>query len=553
MSRRPLVAGDLRAGMTTREAEYIVVGAGSAGCVLANRLSAGDHHRVLLLEAGGSDRRFWIRVPIGYGRTFHDPRVNWMYRTEPDAGIGGRRSYWPRGRVLGGSGSINAMVYVRGQPADYDEWAARGNPGWAWRDVLPYFMRSEDNALGEGPLHGVGGPMHVNDVARDVHPICEHYLDACRQLGLKVGRDLNGHDSECAGLYQVTTRNGIRVSPATAFLDPARGRRGLTVLTGARTCRIVFDGNRAVGVEYLHRGRRHFARATKEVVLSAGAIGSPQLLQLSGVGPGALLRRHGIEPVAPLAAVGRNLQDHLGMDFLFRSHLPTLNNQLHSWWGKLWQGLRYVLLRRGPLALSVNQGGGFVRTRAELERPNLQLYFSPVSYTRAPVGKRPLMNPDPFPGFLLGYSACRPTSRGWLEIGSSDPLTPPAIHPGYLSTPEDMVEMLEGMRFIRRLAATPALTGLIAEELQPGPAVRTDAQFVEDIRARAGSVFHPTSTCAMGPDAATSVVDGELRVHGVQGLRVIDASVFPFVPSGNTNAPVIMVAEKGADLLLGRV
>lgn len=536
--------------MTTSEAEYIVVGAGSAGCVLAHRLSADDRRRVLVLEAGGTDRRFWLRVPIGYGRIFYDRRVNWMFLTEPDPGTGGRRSYWPRGRVLGGSGSINAMLYVRGQPADYDDWAARGNPGWAWRDVLPYFMRSEDNALGEGPLHGSGGPMHVSDTTDRVHPLCRRYLDGCRELGLEITGDLNGAADECAGLYQLTTRNGVRVSPATAFLHPARGRSAVTVLTGAQACRIVFEGRRAVGVEYLRGGRRHFARATKEVLLCAGAIGSPQLLQISGVGPGALLQRHGIPTVVALPAVGRNLQDHLGVDFLYRSRLPTMNNQLHSAWGKLWQGMRYVFLRRGPLALSVNQAGGFVRTHPGLARPDVQLYFSPVSYTRAPAGRRPLMNPDPFPGFFLGYSACRPTSRGYLEIRSPDPLQPPAIHPRYLSTDDDVAAMLAGSRYMRRLAATPALAGLIAEELEPGADVQSDEALVDDIRARATTVFHPTSTCAMGQDPSTSVVDHELRVHGLEGIRVVDASVFPAVPSGNTHAPVLMVAEKAADMVL---
>ena len=530
--------------------DYVVVGAGSAGCVLANRLTADGRHSVLLLEAGGSDRRFWIRVPIGYGRTFYDPRVNWMYRTEPVPGLGNRISYWPRGKVLGGSSSINAMVYIRGQREDYDDWAALGNPGWSWVEVLPYFKRAECNTFGADDWHGAGGPLRVTDVSREAHPLCQVFLEGCRELGYPVSRDLNGADCECVGLYQITTHRGIRVSAASAYLHPARRRRNLRVLTDVRVARVVFEGGRAVGVEFMRDGQRQLARTAREVILTAGAINSPQLLQLSGVGPGALLQSHGIPVVHESPAVGRNLQDHLGIDYLYRSRLPTLNNQLHPWWGKLWAGTRYLMLRRGPLALSVNQGGGFVRTRPGLSRPNLQLYFSPVSYIKAPPGTRPLMNPDPYPGFLLGHSVCRPTSRGYLQIRSADPFAPPAIHPHYLSTDEDLAEMLDGVRFLRRLAATAAMTGLIDAELVPGPTVVDEEALIGDIRQRCGTVFHPVGTCAMGPDPQRAVVDHNLKVHGLEGLRVIDASVFPHVPSGNTNAPTMMVAEKGADLVL---
>ena len=379
------------------EFDYIIVGAGSAGCVLANRLSADGRHRVLLLEAGGSDRRFWIRTPIGYGKTFYDRQVNWMYQTEPDPGTGGRVSYWPRGKVLGGSSSINAMVWIRGLPSDFDDWEAAGNPGWGWQGVLPWFIRSEDSELGASELHGVGGPMHVADVSRDMHPLCQSYLDACRQLGFEPVRDLNGAASECVGLYHISTRGGVRESTATAYLRPARGRANLVVRTGAHATRVLFDGRRANGIEYLQDGARHTARARREVLLSAGAVNSPQLLQLSGVGAGELLRGHGIEVLHHNPAVGRNLQDHIGMDYLYRSRRPTLNDELYPWWGKLWAGMKYVLARRGPLALSVNQGGGFVRTRDGLARPDMQLYFSPVSYLKAPPGQRPLMHPDPYP------------------------------------------------------------------------------------------------------------------------------------------------------------
>ena len=535
------------------EYDYIIVGAGSAGCVLANRLTETGRHKVLLLEAGGSDRRFWIRTPIGYGRTFYDRRVNWMYMAEPDPGLDGRVAYWPRGKVLGGSSSINAMVYIRGQAHDFDDWAAAGNPGWGWRDVLPYFRKAENNAFGAGDFHGVGGPLDVADVSADLHPLCQVYLRGCEELGFRVSKDLNGAAGECVGVYQVTTRNGVRVSAATAYLAPAWRRKNLRVFTGAHATRILFDSVRATGVEYLQRGRLEVARARREIILAAGAINSPQLLQLSGVGPASVLKGHGIGVVLDAPAVGRNMQDHLGMDYLYRSRLPTLNDQLYPWHGKLRAGLRYILTRRGPLSLSVNQGGGFVRTRENLSRPNIQLYFSPVSYLKAPPGKRPLMNPDPYPAFLLGLSTCRPTSRGFLQIRSSDPLAPPEIHPNSFAADEDMAEMLDGVRFVRRLAATPAMAALIESEIRPGAEVQSEEALVADIRQRAGTVFHPVGTCAMGHDPSTSVVDPSLHVHGLSGLRVIDASIFPNITSGNTNAPTIMVAEKGADLVLADI
>ncbi len=532
------------------EFDYIIVGAGSAGCVLANRLTTSGRHRVLLLEAGGSDERFWIRTPIGYGRIFYDPSVNWMYVAEADPGIAGRESYWPRGKVLGGSSSINAMVFIRGEPDDFDDWAAAGNPGWDWAGVLPYFRRMERSEF-PGPLHGTDGPLSVSDASRHMHPLCQVYLEACRQLGFPTVADLNGEPGDRAGLYPLSTRDGRRESTATAYLKPARRRPNLTVVTGAHATRVLFDGRRAVGVAYRRGGGpEETVRAAGEVILSAGSVNSPQLLQLSGVGPVRLLERHGIPLVAGNDAVGANLQDHLGVDFLYRSKLPTLNQQLNPWWGKLLAGMRYVTTRGGPLGLSVNQGGGFVRGRPDRTRPNLQLYFSPVSYIKAPPRTRPLLNPDPYPGFLLGYSACRPTSRGEIMIRSADPFEAPSIRPGYLSTNHDIEEMVEGSRLMRRLAATPALSALIDEELQPGAAIASDDDFADDARRRAGTVFHPCGTCIMGPDPARSVVDARLRAHGLEALRVIDASIFPNVTSGNTNAPAIMVGEKGADLVL---
>jgi choline dehydrogenase len=531
--------------------DYVIVGGGSAGCVLANRLSADGRHRVLLLEAGGTDRSFWLQVPIGYGKSFFDPRVNWMYRTEPDPGLGGRQGYWPRGKALGGSSAINAMVFIRGQADDFDDWEKLGNPGWGWQHVLPYFRRMEDWAGGADDWRGAGGPLHVADVSDSLHPLCATYLRAGEEAGFRRNPYFNGESQEGVGLYQITTRDGLRMSTARAYLRPAMRRANLRVETHAHATRVLFEGKRATGVEYMRDGVRVMTRATREVILSSGSIGSPQLLQISGVGPAAHLRKHGITVVQDTPAVGRHLQDHLCIDHLYRARVPTLNQDLGPWWGKLHAGLQYVLFRSGPLSLSVNQGGGFVRARPDVARPNMQLYFSPVSYTRATPGKRALMSPDKFPGFLLSASPCRPTSRGYLEVASPDPLQPPRIVPNALSTEHDVREMIDGSRLLRRLAATPAFSAVIEAEIEPGPEVQTDEQMLDDIRRRGSTVFHPVSTCRMGPDAMASVVDPELRVHGLQGLRVIDASVFPTVTSGNTNAPTIMLAERGADLVLG--
>jgi choline dehydrogenase len=530
--------------------DYIIVGAGSAGCVLANRLSAGGKHKVLLLEAGPWDHRFWIQVPIGYGKTFYDGRYNWKYQTEPDAGLDDRTSYWPRGKVIGGSSSINAMVYVRGQAEDFDDWEKAGNPGWGWRDVLSLYRRMEDHALGESPYHGAGGPLHVTDIAKIAHPLTSVFIKAGQEAGLAYNPDLNGATQEGVGYYQITTRGGFRLSSARAYLWPALWRSILVVRTNALTTQVKFEGRRAVGVVYRYGDRAIEVRAQREVILSGGAINSPQLLQLSGVGPAALLKSHGIDVVQDSPMVGRNLQDHLCYDHVYRARRPSLNNDLYPWHGKLRAALRYVLTRGGPLSLSVNQGGGFFRTRPDLARPDMQLYFSPLTYERTPPGIRPLMHPDPFPGFTTSASPCRPTSRGLLEIRSADPDVPPRIQPNYLTTEQDLAELLAGAKFLRRLAATPALRDLIESEMKPGPAAQSDADFIADIRARAYSVFHPCGSCGMGPDPAQAVVDPRLKVHGLEGLRVIDAAIFPAVTSGNINAPSIMVGERGADLVL---
>ena len=529
--------------------DFIVVGAGTAGCVVASRLSEDARASVLLLEAGGSDRTVWIQIPIGYGRTFFDPKINWMYETDADAGLGGRTSYWPRGRVIGGSGSINAMVYVRGRPEDFDDWRDAGNPGWGFADVLPYFRKSEDHDGGNTEFHGAGGPMHVTDMSAHVHPLCKTFLASAGELGFSVSNDFNGPNGEGVGLYQINTHRGRRASTANAFLRPALRRQNLKLETNALATHILFDGNRATGVSYLRGGQEHSVTARRDVILCGGAINSPQLLQLSGIGDPSDLAAAGVAVRHALPAVGRNLQDHLAVSYFYRSGLPTLNDQLRPLTGKLLAAVRYLIDRGGPLSMSVNQAGGFIRSRAGLSRPDLQLYFSPVSYTQTPLAARKLLNPDPFPAFLLSFNACRPTSRGALRIVSADPRRHPCITPNYLSTGQDVTDALAGSKLLRKLAATRPLSDIITGEIWPGQAIRTDDDLLRDFRDRADTVYHPVGTCAMGPDARNAVVDARLCVHGMSGLRVIDASIFPALTSGNTNAPTVMVAEKGADMM----
>lgn len=533
----------------TEEFDYVIVGAGTAGCVLANRLTADGKTTVLLLEAGGSDFSIWIQMPIGYGRTFFDKRINWMYDTEPVEALGGRRSYWPRGKVIGGSGSINAMVYVRGQPQDFDDWRAQGNIGWGWDDVLPYFKKSEDFDW-HSAHHGRGGPQHVTDIAPHVHSVCHSFIETAQALGLPRSSDFNGGQPEGVGFYQINTRGGWRASTANAFLHPVLSRKTLTLRTHAMASRILFEGRRAIGIAYTRRGQSCTARARRAVILCGGAINSPQLLMLSGIGDATKLKAMGIEPLIDAKAVGRNLQDHIAVSYFYRTLTPTLNDKLHPMLGKMRAGLRYLADRAGPLSLSVNQSGGFVRSDPSKPSVNLQLYFSPVSYTKTPLSARKLLNPDPFSAFLLSHNPCRPTSRGHIELASADAGVHPIIHPNYLGTQSDIDDVLAGNRLIRQLARTRPLADIITEELIPGLDVEGDDAQLADFRARADTVYHPTGTCMMGPEPANSVVDARLRVHGVERLRVIDASVFPNITSGNTNAPTVMVAEKGAAMVI---
>lgn len=532
------------------EFDIIVVGAGSAGCALTGRLAQSGRFRVLVLEAGPSDRNPWIHLPIGYGKSFYAPAVNWMYRTEPQAGLDNRAIYQPRGKVVGGSSSINAMVFVRGQPQDFDGWAAEGNPGWSWNELLPLYKRMEDHDLGESALHGKGGAIHVSDIAGDAHPLTHKFVQAVSEAGLAVNVDLNGETQEGVGYYQINTRGGLRDSAARAYLRPALKTGRVRLETQALVTRLLVEGGRIIGVEYQQDGKVKQAFAGREVVLSGGAINTPQLLQLSGFGPADLLRSHGITVHADISQVGANLQDHLCHDFVYRSREATLNDDLLPLSGKLRVGLRYLVARKGPLSLSVNQGGGFYRSRPDADRPDMQLYFSPLSYEHAVPGVRALLKPDDFSGFSTSISPCRPSSRGHIAIASADPRQAPTIAPNYLSTEEDVADMVRGARFLRKIAAAPTFAALIDEELKPGPAHLSDESLLADIRARAYSVFHPCGTCRMGPDPRTSVVDATLKMHGVAGLRLADASIFPTITSGNINAPAILVGEKAADLIL---
>jgi choline dehydrogenase len=530
--------------------DFVVVGAGSAGCVLAERLSASGRHSVAVIEAGGTDRRFWVQTPLGYGKTFYDRSLNWAYQAEPDPGLAGRSDYWPRGKVLGGSSSINAMVWVRGAAADFDDWAGEGNPGWSYADCLPFFKAIEDNEAGEDSWRGRGGPLSVRDVADRLHPLARRFLEAGRQAGFAYNSDFNGAAQEGIGVYQINVKNGWRMSAAKAFLRPAAKRANVSVLSEAMVTRVVFQGRRASGVEIRRGGQTRVVGARREVILAAGAVNSPQLLHLSGVGPGAHLRGLGVEVLSDSPAVGHHLQDHIGINYTYRANVRTLNQTLRPWYGKLLAGLDFLVRSRGPLSLSLNQAGGFVRTRPALKRPDIQLYLQAISTLGAKTGTRPLLTPDPFPGFSLGLSNCRPTSRGSILARSADPLAPPRIVANALATGEDVETCLEGVKVLRRLAAQPALRDVVEAELAPGPQVRSDAELIADFRRRAGTVYHPVGTCRMAPNGENGAVDARLRVYGLEGLRVVDASVFPNIVSGNINAAVMMVAAKAAALIL---
>lgn len=525
--------------------DYIIVGAGSAGCVLANRLSEDGRHSVCLLEAGPADHNPWIHLPIGYGKTMFHKTLNWGYYTDPDPGMLDRRIYWPRGRVLGGSSSINGLIYVRGQRQDYDHWAAQGNPGWGWDDCLPYFRKLEHNDLGPGPTRGTDGPLWASSI-KARHELVEAFIEAARTHGLPRVQDFNTGEQEGVGYYQLTTRHGLRCSSAVAYLKPARRRSNLTVMTGTQASRVLFDGKRACGVQAGRPGALRTLRARREVLLAAGALQSPQLLQLSGIGPEALLKEHGIKIVHASPGVGENLQDHLQIRLMYEVTKPiTTNDDLRTLAGKARLGLQWLFSRSGPLAIGINQGALFCKVMPEVVRPDIQFHFATLSADMAGG------TVHPFPGCTYSVCQLRPASRGHVRIRSTDPFEAPSMQPYYLSADLDRRTAVAAVRYARRLASTDPLAPLMKREVRPGADAQSDEEILHFCREYGATIFHPSGTAKMGPDNDTmAVVDSRLRVRGVSGLRVVDCSIMPTLVSGNTNVPIIMVAEKVSDMIL---
>jgi choline dehydrogenase len=529
--------------MVGAEFDFVIVGAGSSGCVLANRLSADGNKSVAVVEAGPRDSSFWIHLPIGYGRTMWDPKVNWKFQTEPEPQMGGRQVYWPRGRVLGGSSSINGLIVIRGQKQDYDRWADQGSSGWSWNEVLPYFVKLENNAqFGDDQIHGSSGPLPVSSIDRR-HELIEAFIAAGQANGVPRTDDFNGRVQEGAGYFQLTTKNGWRMSAAAAYLRPAEKRGKVSVLTDMQVLRVLFEGRRAVGVVcHTPQGTRTI-KARRGVILSAGAIQSPHLLMLSGIGPGRQLQQFGVPVLIDRPSVGQNLQDHLQFRLIYKaSKAITTNDALRSLWGRAKLGMEWLLFRRGALAIGINQGGMFARLMPDSKTPDIQFHVATLSADMAG-GKV-----HDFPGFTLSVCQLRPESRGHIALASSDPLARPLIYANYLATEKDRDYAVKSIAFARKLARTAPLSDLVAAEVTPGPEVATDADLLDFARRTGATIFHPSGTCRMGTDEA-AVVDPRLRVRGVGGLWVVDCSIMPTLVSGNTNVPAMMIAEKAADMI----
>lgn len=531
--------------MPELSADYVIVGAGSAGCVLANRLSKDPSIKVVLMEAGGRDWNPWIHIPVGYFKTMHNPSVDWCYRTEPDPGLNGRRLDWPRGKVLGGSSSLNGLLYVRGQPQDYDRWQQMGNAGWGWDHVLPLFKRSENQERGADEFHGDQGPLSVSNM-RLQRPICDAWVAAAQEAGYPFNSDYNGAIQEGVGYFQLTARNGRRCSAAVAFLNPIRNRPNLTILTRAQASRILFDGTRATGVAYRDgAGAEQIVRAGAEVIVSSGAIGSPQLLMVSGIGEAAQLKEHGIDVLRDLPAVGKNMQDHLQARLVFKCNEPTLNDEVRSLTNKARIALKYAMFRSGPMAMAASLATGFMRTGDHVETPDIQFHVQPWSADSPGAGVHP------FSAFTMSVCQLRPESRGEIRLASADPSTHPTIHPNYLSTEADCRTIVEGINIARRIARCEPLSHKISEEFRPDDTLDMDDYegTLDWARNNSTTIYHPTGTCKMGL-GSDAVVDSRLRVHGIAGLRVADCSIMPEIVSGNTNAPAIMIGEKASDMIL---
>lgn len=527
------------------QADFVIIGAGSAGCVLANRLSEDPKNKVVLLEAGPADRNPWIHIPVGYFKTIHNPSVDWCYKTEPDPGLNGRSIEWPRGKVLGGSSSLNGLLYVRGQPQDYDRWAQMGNRGWAWKDVLPLFKRSEKNERGADDYHGDQGNLSVSNM-RIQRPITDAWVAAAQSAGYKFNPDYNGAEQEGVGFFQLTSRNGRRCSSAVAFLNPAKSRDNLQIVTRAQVDKIVIKDKRATGVTYTDKSNRtHTVTATKEIILSGGSINSPQLLMLSGLGEADQLKEHGIDVIADLPGVGKNLQDHLQARLVYKCNEPTLNDEVSSLFGQAKIGLKYLMFRSGPMTMAASLATGFMKTREDIETPDIQFHVQPLS------AENPGKGADPFSAFTMSVCQLRPESKGEIRLTSANGRTYPKIIPRYLSTETDCRTIVEGVNIARRIARHAPLTSKISEEFRPHKDLPMDDfdATLDWARSNTASIYHPTGTCKMGSDKM-AVVDERLKVHGIEGLRVADCSIMPEIVSGNTNAPAIMIGEKASDLIL---